>query len=439
VRVRPGRSLVTLAIAAVGMAAVGLFWPPMAWLLWALLLGGIAGLVADYRQLKRDLQSLKITRVLPGIAGRGMTFEDVLKIESSAVHPIRGESRDVLPPESEPRIWIENFELGAGGTASMACSLRIPMRGLHKFGPVWARLEGRFGFLDAQKSYVCEGQVKVMPECAASKDGLLADRRADQMIERKSAARRGGAGIEFESLREFREGDEPRRIDWRVSAKHRRLIVRKHVQEHHRDLVILVDSGRLMGSDTGLGTKLDRAIDSALMLCRVALERGDRCGIGVFDHRVEGFLPPISGGRALPSILESLYNVQTNWMETDFSAMFAHLQSRHPKRSMVVILSDLADADTTTRYRAAMSMLAKRHVVVFAALQTPLLRRQLEEPIEEFLDVSRKSVVLRLLREREKALHSLDRSGVHVLDVEPRDLTAPLINKYVSLREANVL
>lgn len=438
-RIRPGRSLLALSAAGIGIAVAAFFWPAAAWLLLAIGLLGVAGSVIEFVRLRESLNSLAVARILPGIVGRGMPFEAELKLNSRATHPLDGEVRDLLPPDADPPLWIESFELGPGGSASFIRTFRIPFRGLHGFGPVWIRLRGRFGFLEAQRAFDCEGRVKVMPECAAAKEGLLANRKAEQLLEKKSLARRGGAGTEFESLREFREGDDPRRIDWRISAKHRRLIVRRHVLEQHRDLVILIDCGRLMGGDAGQGTKLDRAIDSALMLSRVALERGDRCGIGMFDNRVVGFLPPVSGRRALPTILDSLYNLQTRWIESDFSAMFSMLQSRHPKRSMIVILSDVVDADTTLRFRAAMAMLAKRHVVVFAALQTPLMRRQLDQPIEEFLDISRKSVVLRLLREREKALHSLDRSGVHVLDVEPRDLTTPLINKYIALREANVV
>jgi uncharacterized protein (DUF58 family) len=175
------------------------------------------------------------------------------------------------------------------------------------------------------------------------------------------------------------------------------------------------------------------------MLSRVALGEGDRCGLGIFDDQVLGYLPPISGPRAFQTLTESMYNVQSRWRESNFAAMFATLQMRQAKRSLVVILSDIVDEDTSERFRSALASLGRRHVVIFAALKTPLLWEILNAPIGALRDVSQKAVVMRLLRERERALHSVRRTGIHVLDVEPVQLTVPLVNQYIELRERNLL
>ncbi len=175
------------------------------------------------------------------------------------------------------------------------------------------------------------------------------------------------------------------------------------------------------------------------MLSRVALEKGDRLGLGVFDDRVLGFLPPMSGPGAYKIVLDAVYDVRSRWRDTDFGPMFATLERRHPKRSLVVLLSDIVDADTTDRFRSALVALARKHVLVFAAIQTPLMREIVSSPVVSPLDVSRKAVAFRLLREREWALHSLERAGVFVLDVEPGELTVPLVNKYIELRERNLV
>jgi uncharacterized protein (DUF58 family) len=246
-------------------------------------------------------------------------------------------------------------------------------------------------------------------------------------------------GIEFESLAEYRLGDDPRRIDWRATARHCRPIVRRFQVEQHRDLMLVVDCGRLMGADVEKGTKLDCAVDAALMLGRLALESGDRCGLGVFDDRVLGYLPPVSGRHAMRTLTGCVYNLQSHWRESDFSLMFSALQTRQRKRSLVVILSDIVDAQTSGRFRSSLATLAHRHVVVFAALRTPLLASLVRAPVDTLLDGFRKTVAFRVLREREKAVHSIRRSGVHVLDVEPTELTVPLINQFVALRQQNIL
>jgi uncharacterized protein (DUF58 family) len=115
------------------------------------------------------------------------------------------------------------------------------------------------------------------------------------------------------------------------------------------------------------------------------------------------------------------------------------LQARHHKRAVLIILSDMADQETSRRARVALTNLATRHEVIFAALQTPLLFAQTRAPIESRLDAARQVVAYRLLREREETLFALRRGTINVLDVEPTELTIPLINQYLELRSRNVV
>ena len=129
------------------------------------------------------------------------------------------------------------------------------------------------------------------------------------------------------------------------------------------------------------------------------------------------------------ALAECVYDAQVAWHESDFTRMFATLQHRQAKRSLIVVISDVVDAETSVQFRSSLLHLQKRHVVLFAALRTPLLGQVVDEPVANMLDASRKAVTFRLLREREEALHTLHRGGVHVLDVLPEQLTAPLINR----------
>ena len=108
------------------------------------------------------------------------------------------------------------------------------------------------------------------------------------------------------------------------------LVVRRFQVERHRDVMIVVDCGRLMGADVGRGSKLDCAVDAALNLARVVLQSGDRCGIAAYDHRVRGFLPPIAGTQALRSLIDCVYDLQTQWHESDFTPMLAELRTVRP-------------------------------------------------------------------------------------------------------------
>ena len=139
------------------------------------------------------------------------------------------------------------------------------------------------------------------------------------------------------------------------------------------------------------------------------------------------------------AISSCVYAAETRWHESDFSQMFATLQRRQSKRSMIIVLSDIVDAETTQRFRGSLASLAKRHVILFAALQTPILEKVTNTTVAVSDDATRTAVAYQLLRERAQALHTVERSGVNILDVTPDRLTLPLINQFVELRQSSII
>jgi uncharacterized protein (DUF58 family) len=423
------------------VALIGLVFPLAGWLLVPAAAACVVLALRDYRAIRLQFAATSVRRRLPAVIGRDLPFQAEWVVECASDGVRSGEFREEVPSVAAPRLSIHRLDFATGGRSlTLRQEHRIPVRGLHRFGPAWVRLQGPGGFLEGQQSFDGHGRIKVLPEQYASRDELYKDLGADmRLLDKKTFTRQQGSGTEFESLAEYRYGDDPRRIDWRTTARYRRPIVRRYQIERHRDVMILIDCGRLMGAETDRGTNLDCAVDSALLLARVALQSGDRCGLGLFDDGVRGYLPPVSGVPAMNAVAECIYDAQVAWTESDFTPMFATLQRRQAKRSLVVVLSDVVDVETSTAFRASLLKLQQRHVVLLAALRTPLLGRIVKEPVETLLDGARKAVTFRLLREREEAIHTLRRGGVYVLDVEPTELTLPLINQFLELRRRNLL
>lgn len=440
-RIRPGRNLLFLLAALACWSLVSFVWPAAGWLTVPVLMAALALCIVEYRALRAALSTIALVREAPALVGRERPFQISLQLTNPTADEWAADVRDEVPAAANPKLWIAHAQLPSAGTRSkISQRFTIPVRGRYQFGPTWVRLRGRFGMLEAQRSIEQTSNVQVVPQSLISSEELAKD-SADEvrLLDKLKNSRHRGTGTEFESLEEYRHGDDPRRIDWRATARTRRPVVRRYQIERHRDIMVLVDCGRLMGADAGAGTKLDCAVDAALRLIRVALGGGDRCGLAMFDNEVLGYMSPIAGSKAFSTVVEALYDLKSRWRETDFSPVFARLQSRQTKRSLVIVISDVIDVETSGRYRTSLTMLARRHIVMFAALRTPLLRDYLDAPVEEMLDGFKKAVVIRTLREREQAIHSLRRAGVHVLDVEPQELTAPLINQFIELRQSNLL
>ena len=440
-KLRPGRNLIRIALAFVVVSILTFVWAEIPWII-----GVLCGLIAvlamnDYAELKRQFGQVSVVRSLPVLSGRGVPFDVELKIENVGGQHLSGSVRDLAPAVANPDFLSHEFELSADQTSEVfSGKFKVPIRGQFEFGPCWLRLEAPFGILEGQRAFSETDTIKILPETFSSKEGLEKTSRAEiQLLDKMTKSRQHGVGTDFESLSEFRRGDDIRRIDWRATARAGKPIVRRYQIERHRDVMIILDCGRLMGADTGKGSKLDCAIDAGLMLCRVALESGDQCGIGMFDDQLRGYLPPVSGISSMSAITEMVYDTQPRFRESDFSHLFATLQSRQSKRSLIVVLSDILDTETTTRFRTSLATLARRHVVLFAALKTPLLDQTIKTSIASIDDVSKTAVAYRVLQEREQAIHSIRRSGLNVLDVVPNQLTVPLINQFIELRGQNLL
>ena len=438
--VRPAPRLMWGVAAAGALAPLAFAWPAMLWVMLALWMALISAAVVDFRSLRPRVEGLRVSRRLPVNAARGLPLISELTLHNEGKFPVEATLRDVVPPAALEGPEFTPLRLGAGEREQTTARLTIPIRGRHRFGPAWVRVAGPLGLLEMQRKFDSTGVVKVLPETYASRETLSQDQRARLLqLDKLTKARSHGAGSEFESLAEYRPGDDPRRIDWRTTARIRRPVIRRYQVERHRDVMIAIDCGRLMGASVGNGTKLDCAVDSALMLARVALQTGDRCGIAVFDDAVRGYLAPVAGASSIGPLAEQVYALESKMRESDFGAMFADLQLRQPRRSLIVIISDLVDVETSERMRSSLARLAQRHVVLLAALQTPLLTRSIEGDVATMLDAARKGVAFRLLRQRQRALHSIGRAGVHVLDVKPGDLTIPLINQFIDLRSQDLL
>ncbi len=476
-KLRPGRNLMRCLVATL-IGSLTVFVVPQIVYLGLLLAVAIAVLVGiDIQFLRTQRKAFEVNRIVPTVVGRGERFrvtwqlrrasEEIDSQASGAASAprfsaaivttggltpprspgisqpwsvratLRGEWRDEVPTVAEPRFVSGSFELFPNQLdTELAREFCVPIRGQYRFGPFWLRLSGPCGFVEGQWSLPTTNDVKVLPETYCSHHDLAKDAAAElKLLDKMVRTRQQGIGTDFQSLSEFREGDDPRRIDWRSSARQRRLIVRKYQVERHRDVMIVIDCGRLMAADAAKGNKLDCAIDAGLMMARVALQYGDRCGLALFDDQVLGYLPPVSGLPSLRAIVDQVYATQSRWRESDFGRMFATLQQRQQKRSLMIVISDIVDVQTTERFRASLGKLARRHAVLFAALQTPLLGEVVQTPVERVLDGSRMAVAFRLLREREQALHTLRHADVHVLDVTPSQLTIPLINQFLELRQ----
>jgi uncharacterized protein (DUF58 family) len=325
-------------------------------------------------------------------------------------------------------------EVPAGEPLVLRYAVRPAQRGDRPLGRLLALEYSPLGLL-RRRALAGEGQLlRVYPDTTRFlRPASLDPRRALAALGVRPARPRG-AGSEFESLRDYVAGDDPRRIDWAATARRGRPVVRQHRHERHHVVLVAIDASRLMGARFSERTKLDYAIDAALALIYAGLEAGDRIGLAVFDDRLRAHLAPRSRGGALGGFVDALRGVQPRAVEADYQGFVRQLAVIQRQRALVVVLTDFVEADAS-RFAEPFSVLGRRHRVLLVAVRDPIFARlDGEEPATGPLLYER-LVLDDLLHERESALLMLRRRGVETLDLPPDAITAPVLNHYFALRQ----
>jgi len=430
----PARALLSaLAVwTAAAAAAVLLPW------LWPAFVGALAALFAlaacDAYLLQRR-PPVAAARALPARAFVGQPARVELRLSHPGQGTVRVSVLEELPGDvaaREPR--FEDVAVPPGGTA-VSYAVRPRVRGDRALGPLLVYERSPLGLLRRRGRFAGDDVLRVYPDTARFlRPAALDPARLLAALGHKPARRRG-EGMEFESLRDYVIGDDPRRLDWAASARRGRPVVRLHQHERNHVVLIAVDASRLMGARAGDGTKLDRAVEAALALAVAALGAKDRVGLVVFDRAVRAWLAPRSHRSELGAFVEALRPVQPRPVEADYGDLLRELSARQRQRALVVLLTDFVEAESA-RLAGPVAVLGRRHRVLLVAVRDPIFAEL--EPggpgASAPLGLQRRIVLDDLLSERESALAALRRRGIDTLDLYPEAITAPVLNRYLALR-----
>ena len=311
-------------------------------------------------------------------------------------------------------------------------------RGVHGFGRLYSRVTGRWGLTLRQDVFYTPQDVKIYP---ALPDNIGRFQVARRLAGHRGmhAIRRRGIGGDFDSLRPFHVGDDVRLIDWKATARSGDLITRQYTLERDQNLMICLDAGReMLGDEAGM-PRMEWALRGALTLAAEAVDVGDRVGMAVFGAGRREVIPPASGLQQFRQIREMLFDVQPSYIEADMETGMTQLRQALRKRSLVVLLTDIADAGAGDNLAQAMGGLLGRHLFIVAALRNPDFNTGDDTEARDAREAVTRVFAAEHQRERSRALAKLSGHGVYVLDVPAQDVSLSLMNKYLEIKRRGLL
>jgi uncharacterized protein (DUF58 family) len=376
-------------------------------------------------------------RATPGSLPLGVWHRVRLRVWNRAAADRYVQIYDHHPAECEVRALPQRERIAARGWIEIEYELRPVRRGELRFGPIELRVRSPYGLWQRTRFQGIPATTRVYPNFAAlSKYALLAtDQRLSQLgvLQRQ----RRGEGLEFHQLREYREGDTQRQIDWKATSRAGKLISREYQDERDQNIFFLVDCGRRMAARDDDLSHFDHVLNAVLLLAYVSLRQGDATGFLTMSGPTR-FMAPRKSPASVNAMLNQLYDLQPTLLTSDYYAAAVELMLRLRKRALIVIVSNLRDEDEDT-LGPALRLLGKRHLVLFASLREAILSRAMKTRVDTHERALTYAATAEYLRARELTFRRIERNGTQCLDVEPAELPIALVNRYLDIKRARLL
>ncbi len=431
------RLLVALGVGAVLIMLASL--SPLFWLV--VILYNAALLVVILIEARRlpSPADFAVTRNLPHPFSLGAEQAVLVGLEHPQAAGLRAQVSDHAPPELHPMPRVVEGAFDRAGQLIVEYRTLAPQRGSYRFGPIDLRCWRQGGWLLRQVRLRADQAAAVYPDVLAIKRYQLLLRRGVRTVAGQRRARPPGATTAFSGLRDYLPGDDIRRISWKATARRDAPVVVEVEAERGQQVIIALDCGRLMTAPAGVLTKLDHAVNAALLLAWVAQNQGDRVGMLTFSDAVRRFVPPQRGPSQVSRLNELLFDVRAEYTEPDFGEAFSHLRLHVSRRSLVVVLTDVLDPEASRDLVAHAVRLGSRHLVLVVAMADPAVILARDAPVDESARAYEWAAAEELLAARRQSFEALQQGGVLGLDVPAGRLSPALVERYLELKERALL
>ncbi|MBV4476377.1 DUF58 domain-containing protein [Pseudomonas botevensis] len=403
---------------------------------WGLLLALLLLATLDAVRLN-NLPAPRVRRQMPGSLALGRWSEVRLEVEHDFEQPLHTGIFDHVPQGLSVENLPLSVELQPGRSSQIGYRLRPLQRGHFSFEHCEVNLPSPLRLWSGKRLLNVTDHTRVYPDFARLYGGelLAVDNWLNQLGVRQRQRR--GQGMEFHQLRDFREGDSLRQIDWKATARHRTPIAREYQDERDQQIIFMLDCGRQMRSQDGELSHFDHALNACLLLSYVALRQGDAVGLSTFAGDQRRYLAPVKGSGQLSALLNNVYDLASTRHPADYPAAVNQLLARQQRRALVVLVTNLRDEDDE-ELLSAVNRLNQHHRVLVASLREDMLDGVRHSPVQTLSEALAYCGAVDYLNARAELHERLDAHGVAVLDIRPSEMGAALVTRYLEMKRTGL-
>ncbi|MCZ4319422.1 DUF58 domain-containing protein [Aequorivita viscosa] len=346
---------------------------------------------------------------------------------------------DELPVQFQKRDFFKVISIVGKNKNTFQYEVRPVERGEYIFGNLNCYVTSAIGLVRKRYTFNKEQMVKVYPSFIQMKkyDFLATDNRLSHIGLKK--IRRIGHTMEFEQIKDYVAGDEVRTVNWKATGKRGQLMVNQYQDEKMQPIYSIIDTSRVMKMPFNGLKLLDYALNSSLAFSNIALKKNDKVGLVDFSNKSGHFLPAQAKKTYLNNILETLYNIDTKFLDADYGVLQSLVNRRITHRSLLMLYTNFEHISALHRQLPYLLAIAKKHVLVVIFFENTELKSLTSLEAKNISNIVDQTIANQFEFDKKVMVRELQQRGIQTILTEPEDLTVSTINKYLEIKARGLL
>lgn len=415
------------------------FFPVLMWPAHIVLILILVITFVDYLILFNVKEGIKAQRMIPEKLSNG--DQNPVRIDVKSNYPFKTDIKiiDEIPFQFQKRDFFINKKLEAHAEASMQYILEPKERGEYSFGSLNIFANSPIGFVAKRFQFQKDSTLPSYPSFIHLRKYELMALQNEFLLGGIKKIRKLGHTMEFEQIREYVQGDDIRSINWKATSKTNRLMVNQYQDEKSQRIVMLIDKGRTMKMPFNGLSLLDYSINATMALSHIILKKGDRAGMMSFSKKTENRVPADNKSGQLRKISEALYNIQTNFFESDYNRLYQDIKFSLNQRSLVLLFTNFETLDALNRQIKYLRGIAKNHLLVVVFFKNAEINTLLKTNPESIQEIYDEIIAEKFEFEKKLIIQELKKYGIHSVYTLPENLNIDVINKYLEIKARGIL
>ncbi len=382
-------------------------------------------------------QQLTFKRSIPEEMERGLSYEVDIEVLNTSIKSFQFRIVDEIPQSFQRSFPIHGI-VAAQGKTVVSYQITAPVRGKYTMNKLYVRYRSNFGLWEKQVTIKIKDVVKVIPDLTETRHYLENAQRF--LLEEGNHIRKQQSNVgEFAKIRNYVVGDDPRKINWRQTAKLHQVMTNEYEPEHGKYVTILIDCGRMMGAELKTGNRLEKVLEACITVAAAALRKGDYVAVLAFSKDIHAYVAPAKGMDHLQKIMKTIYHVQVDASESNYAQVFYYLQTVQNKRSLVLLFSDVGTFLHEESGLLQLKRLRQKHLFFIVGIEDESLVQHAKNSPETTNQAMVKSIAQQQLLVKQREKHKWEQQGLLMMEVREERLATAAVSQYIDFINRGLL